>query len=189
MGADEIAGVRAAANWNSAGAATGSLANLKRGDGSATTSRATWSSPPTSVSTGVYAVGLADAPGNARMLNGYLDPTSPSAPATVTVTDLPAEMANGGYDVYVYTLNHLLAGTRTYSYTLGGTTYLVSQSAPSPSEVPSWSTFTPGSTSGTANYVVFRNLRGSAFTLTATPTGAIPRAPVNGIQIVAPPGP
>jgi hypothetical protein len=41
------------------------------------------------------------------------------------------------------------------------------------------------------NYVVFRNVTGSSFTLTAQPmpsTWGIQRAPVNGMQIVYPSG-
>ena len=42
---------------------------------------------------------------------------------------------------------------------------------------------------GAGNYVVFRNLTSASFTLTATPgTGSPTRAPVNGLQIVAPTG-
>jgi len=42
---------------------------------------------------------------------------------------------------------------------------------------------------GAGNYVVFRNLTGASFTLTATPdSGSTKRAPVNGLQIVAPTG-
>ena len=45
---------------------------------------------------------------------------------------------------------------------------------------------------GTGNYVVFHNVTGTSFTLTATPGGStvtgLHRAPVNGIQIVYPSG-
>jgi hypothetical protein len=42
---------------------------------------------------------------------------------------------------------------------------------------------------GMGNYIIFRNVTGAAFTLTAQPpTGTVARAPVNGMQIVSPPG-
>jgi hypothetical protein len=42
---------------------------------------------------------------------------------------------------------------------------------------------------GAGNYFVFHAVTGATFTLTATPsTGVTPRAPVNGLQIVSPPG-
>jgi hypothetical protein len=63
-----------------------------------------------------------------------------------------------------------------------------------PSFIPlSWEGCKFGVTSegGSGNYVVFRNVTGTSFTLTATPgttTGNEHRAPVNGIQIVYPSG-
>jgi hypothetical protein len=148
----------------------------------------TWASPPTPESTGIHGVGLADAPGSARMLNGYLDPTSPTAPASVYVSNLSAEMANRGYDVYVYTLNHLVSGMLSSKYTLGGITYFVVQASSSSTAAPLWSTRPAGRASGAANYLAFRNLRGASFTLLATPNSSVHGAPVNGIQIVSPPG-
>ena len=38
------------------------------------------------------------------------------------------------------------------------------------------------------NTVIFRNVTGTSFTLTATPVSGTPRAPVNGLQIVSPTG-
>jgi hypothetical protein len=187
MGPTEMAGVKTVSSWNSAPTPTGTLAALRLADGTTTTASVTWSSPPTSGGVGVYGVGLEDAVGNARMMNGYLDPTSPATPATIVVSGLPPAMTAGGYDVYVYTLGHLASGTRTYSYTIGASTITVSQTGPSPTIVPGF-TLVPNTNPGMGNYVIFRNLTDASFTLTATPTTGVPRAPVNGIQIVSPTG-
>jgi hypothetical protein len=182
-----MAGMKVAANWNSAPAAAGSLAALRMSDGTVTAASVTWSAPPTSGSTGIYGVGLEDAPGNARMMNGYLDPTSTAMPATITVSGLPPAITTAGYDVYVYTLGHLSSGTRTYSYAIGASTVTVSQTGPSPTTVPVFS-LVPNTNPGVGTTVMFRNLADASFTLTATPAAGVPRAPVNGIQIVSPTG-
>ncbi len=186
MGATETAGVKAAVNWNGAANIMGTLANLREADGTATAATVTWNSPVSAGNPGEWINGYADAPGNTRMMNGYLDPTSSTAPATVKIAGLPAPVT-GGYDVYVYTLGDLPStSTRTYQYAIGATTTTVSQTGPSPLTFPG---FTLAPSGGAGNYVIFRNVTGAAFTLTATPgTGPQTRAPVNGIQIVWPTG-
>jgi hypothetical protein len=53
----------------------------------------------------------------------------------------------------------------------------------------SFTAFTLAPAGGAGNYIIFRNVTGAAFTLTATPgTGTATRAPVNGLQIVSPTG-
>ena len=186
MGATETAGVKAAANWNGAGNITGTLANLRQADGTVTAATVTWNSPASAGNPGEWINGYADAPGNTRMMNGYLDPSSSTAPATVKIAGLAAPVT-GGYDVYVYTLGDLPStSTRTYQYAIGATTTTVSQTGPSPLTFPGFALAPSG---GAGNYVIFRNVTGAAFTLTATPgTGPQTRAPVNAIQIVWPTG-
>ena len=121
-------------------------------------------------------------------MNGYLDPAAASTPAVVTVSGLPASITGGGYDVYVYVTGEVGTGTstRTYNYAIGTTMFTVSQTGPTPT---SFTSFTLAPAGGAGNYVVFRNLTAATFTLTATPgTGNATRAPVNGLQIVAPTG-
>ncbi len=187
MTATETAGVELVANWNAAASNTGTLANLLQSDGTATSASVTWSSPTTPGNPGEWANGYPDAPGNSRMMNGYLDPTAATLPATVKVSGLPAAIT-GGYDVYVYTFGDIDdTGTRTYHYAIGTTTVTVSQKGPSSTTFPG---FTLAPAGGAGTYVVFHKVSGTTFTLTATPgTGAPARAPVNGIQIVWPPGP
>ena len=121
------------------------------------------------------------------MMNGYLDPASGSTPAaTVTVSGLSA--LTGGYDVYVYFLAQLSSGTmRTHKVTIGSTTVSVTQVGPS--GFTGYSEATNGGTTG--NYVLFKNVTGTSFTMTSTAVSAsdsIMRAPVNGMQIVWPSG-
>ena len=184
MTATETAGVKLAANWNGAGNAAGTLANLRAADGTLTTAAVTWNAPANAGNTGVWTNGFADAAGNIRMINGYLDPTSSALPATVKVTGLPAAIA-GGYDVYVYAYGDIPdTATRTYQYALGSS-FTVSQTGPS-ATVPGFTRAPPG---GAGNYILYRNVSGASFTLTATPgTGPQSRAPINGIQIVWPSG-
>ncbi|HVY36510.1 MAG TPA: hypothetical protein VHM31_01205, partial [Polyangia bacterium] len=186
MTATETAGVKLAANWNAAASISGTLPNLRQSDGTVTTATVTWSSPATAGNPGEWINGYADAPGNTRMMNGYLDPTSSASPATVKVSALPAPIS-AGYDVYVYVYGDIPgASTRTYQYAIGNTTITVSQAGPSPATFPG---FTLAPAGGAGSYVVFHNVSGTSFTLTATPgTGPQTRAPVNGLQIVWPPG-
>jgi hypothetical protein len=186
MTATETAGVKPAMNWNGAGTNMGTLTSLREGDGTLTAASVTWNSPAMGTGAGEYQNSYPDAPGNARMMNGYIDPVGASA--TITVSGLPAAITAGGYDVYVYMAGYIpFAGaTRTYLYKIGNTTFTVSQTGTSPANFPG---FTLAPAGGAGNYVVFRNLTGAAFTLTATPgTGQQMRSPVNGLQIVSPTG-
>jgi hypothetical protein len=187
MAAAEVAGFRPAANWNGALMNAGLLANLVLADGTATAATLTWNSAIMGTNPGVWKNAYPDAPGDARMMNGYLDPTAPATPASIVVSDLPAMIATGGYDVYVYTVGNIpSATTRTYGYAIGATTFTVSQTGPSSTTFPG---FILAAAGGAGNTVIFRNVTGVSFTLIATPgTGSPTRAPVNGIQIVAPTG-
>jgi hypothetical protein len=187
MGATEVAGVKPAMTWNSADSIIGTLANLLGSDGSATAATVTWSSMASGSNSGEWTNIFTDAPGDTRMMNGYLDPSVSTSPATVKVSGLPAALA-GGYDVYVYCTGDIpQSGTRTYQYAIGTTTVTVSQSGPTTATI--FSGFTLATSGGAGNYIVFRKVTGAAFTLTATPgTGSQTRAPINGIQIVWPSG-
>jgi hypothetical protein len=96
---------------------------------------------------------------------------------------------SSGYDVYVYCRGDIsMADTRTFRYTIGSTTHTVTETGPT---VHTYVGHTLAPEQGTGDYVVFRNVTGTSFTLTAQPgtsTAEMPRAPVNGIQIVYPAG-
>ena len=192
MDPNESAGVKRAAHWNSAPGDTGTLASLVSSSGSATAASANWSVPELG-GLSTWSNSFTDAPGDPRMMNGYLDPRMPDQPGTVSVANLPAEMSSG-YDVYVYCYSAVDSGdTRNYQYKIGSTTVSVSQPSLSTSSFPGYTLATggDGGTAGAGDYVVFRNLTGSSFTLTAQPrpsTWGMQRAPVNGMQIVYPSG-
>ena len=193
MGASESAGVKPATHWNSATGATGTLTSLMSASGSATTASVSWNVVAVDGQTDTWSNSFTDAPGDARMMNGYLDPRAIDFQATVSVTGLP-DPVSSGYDVYVYCYSHtLLPDTLQYQYKIGTTTYSVTQTGPSASTFPGYTLAAGGDagTAGAGNYVVFHNLTGSGFTLTALPRPSAmgtERAPVNGIQIVYPSG-
>jgi hypothetical protein len=187
MTAAEVAGVKPASRWNSAPGSSGALAALALSNGALTTAGVTWSVPALTGGPGEWTKGFTDAPGDVRMLNGYLDPLASTSPATVVVSGLPTAITASGYDVYVYLTGEVRsATTRTAKYSLGAMTFTATEAGPT---ATTFGGFSLVGASGAGNYLVFKNLTGASFTLTATPgTGQTPRAPVNGLQIVAPSG-
>ena len=185
----DVAGARPAAHWNSAFGAAGVLPSLILSDGTSSSAKVTWSSPPTGVTApGVWRLQLTDARPDAIMMDGYLDPSSITLPATILVANLPESMASGGYDVYVYCLGAitLATETRTYAYAIGATIVSVSQSGAKMSPTNFGGFQLVAQSNGTGNTIVFHSVTGPAFSLVATPvTGDFKRAPVNGIQIVS----
>lgn len=188
MDPSEMAGVAPATHWNSALGGVGTLLALVLSDGNPTNARVTWSSPPSTTKTGVWRLNFTASDGDTKMMNGYLDPVA--SPAQVVVTNLPPAIAARGYDVYVYCLGDVTAAgqTRTYDYTIGTRTITASQTGPITTVFAGYELVASNNDSG--NYVVFHNVSGPAFILTATPgSGSSSRAPVNGMQIVFPSGP
>jgi len=125
------------------------------------------------------------------MMNGFLEARD-TVSTTINV-NLPSAMS-GAYDVYVYCYGYIDASTRTYQYKIDkvATPQTVSQTGHSVTTFPGHSP-APASGTGAGTYIVFRNVTGTPFTLTATPlssTATVPalRAPVNAIQIVYPAG-
>lgn len=180
----EMAGAKAAANWNEAAGPIGSLSTLVESDGTTVNATASWSAG----GGGVWSLSWADVPGDARMLNGYLDPYSQSAPATVIVTGLPASSPAVSFDVYVYAYGSLGGGSRTSRYSIGATSVTVSQIGPNAAR---FTGYTAARSGVAGNYVIFKGVSGTSFTLTATPetaSGTATRAPLNGLQIVFPSG-
>lgn len=181
MAATESAGVVPATHWNSAASGVGTLPALLAADGTKTAASASWSAPS---DLNIYQLGLVDEPGDARMMNGYLDPYAGQI-ATVTVRGLPSPFDTGGYDVYVYAngaVSVISGDMRTYDYAIGS---LDMKETQGPGQ-NFGGTYVMGS-GGAGNYLLFHGLSGSSFTLTATPGAAtkLPRCPVNGLQIVA----
>ena len=187
MAASEVAGARPAAQWNAAIGPTGSLANLTLSNGGVTAATVGWQSASSASGPGEWNHQYSDAPGDVKMMNGYLDPTFTTMPAKVTVSNLPPPFSTRGYDVYVYFVGEIPdSGTRGGKYAIGSTTTSVTQTGPTSTV---FTGFKLAPANGAGNYFVFRGVTGTSFTLTATPsTGGTPRAPVNGLQIVSPPG-
>jgi len=179
MGSSETAGLVPKANWNSA---TGNLRTtgqpLVDETGAANGAMVTWNSD------NGWSTPIADSPGNARMMKGYLD-TRAKNPTTVNVSGLPTSPT--GYDVYVYIDGDNGLATRSGSYSLSGagiTTTTIN--ATDLASTNFGGTFTQAINSA-GNYVEFASIQATAFTLKAIPTSASDgflRAPVNGIQIV-----
>jgi hypothetical protein len=189
MTVTESAGFKPAANWNSVVGNTGMLASLVAADGSTTSASVTWNSP------GTFANLFTQDTGDAHMMNGFLEARDATS-VTVGVT-LPSSMS-GAYDVYVYCYGYVDATTRTYQYAIQDATQLTtktaSQTGHSASTFPGHSPAPAVGSLGAGTYVLFQNLTGTSFTLTATPLSStatptpVLRAPVNGIQIVYPSG-
>ncbi|MEO5768266.1 MAG: hypothetical protein ABIS92_07925, partial [Polyangia bacterium] len=73
---------------------------------------------------------------------------------------------------------------RIYKYAIGTAAVMVTQTGPNPAAFPGYVV----APAAGANTVLFRNITGPSFTLTATPANTAQRAPVNGLQIVSPTG-
>jgi hypothetical protein len=178
MAATEVAGVVSEPNWNDAGGVSSSSPLALVDDtGTATTATVTWSAND------VWETPIADQPGNARMMKGYLD-TGSSTTTTVTVAGLPTSA--GGYQVYVYADGDNGSASRTGIYTISGAGITTTTTDLTDAANTNFSgTFTQADNS-TGNYVVF-TINAPGFTLSATGGAAsdgFPRAPINGIQIV-----
>jgi hypothetical protein len=195
MSATESAGFKPATHWNSATSNTGTLSSLVAANSSTTTASITWNSPVAPGQTAaMYTVPFNDASGDAHMMNGFLE-AKDTVSVTIGVT-LPSSMS-GGYDVYVYCYGNINAMTRTYQYAIQDATKVtaksVSQTGPSATTFPGHAPAPAAGGTGAGTYVLFQNLTGTSFTLTATPEGStttpqVFRAPVNGIQVVYPSG-
>ena len=181
------AGVLNTVRWNNLTTADGTQANLTADVGgvvNATAASVTWSSPNTWASTGRGEENnTAPAGNNRNLMTGYLDTLGLGAEGiTVTVANLPPVAGFPFFDVYVYTQGG--ANNRGGTYTIGGITKEHTVLGPFTGAFVE-DTLDPGTTTG-SNYLVFRGLSGTGFTLTATPTLGNPaRAPINGIEIVA----
>jgi hypothetical protein len=148
-----------------------------------TAATVSWTSNNTWSSTGAGEENNTGTGENGDLMGGYLDTGGlGGTPVTVTVTNLPAVAGFPYYNVYVYTQGGV--NGRGGTYTLGPLSKEhTGDSAFAGTFVED--TLDPGTTPG-SNYLVFRGLNGSGFTLTGTPTIGNPaRAPINAIEIVA----
>ncbi len=172
MARSESAGVVSQQHWNSFTGPSKAMGQaLVDSNGANTGATVTWKAE------GMWDTNAEDVPGNFRMMLGYL--SGGTAATTVTVSGIPAHFAATGYDVYVYSDGENNDEPRASRFAIGAIEAVNTD--------PANETFTGTFVEG-ANYVCLRGLTTGAFTLTATPIPGpdtnMPRAPINGIQIV-----
>jgi hypothetical protein len=204
ISSNEVAGVDAVAqsHWNNlfgantpdTGAVSGIVAD-NAGVGDATTVTVDWAPAGTWESTGRGEENNQFTGADHTLMTGYLD--SGAATTThATISNIPAKLTSGGYDVYVY----LLGGVGVTSDPRGGgyrivdpsgtviKDYVLAQAPTNPTGfvlVPS----TLGTNYGVGTYIVFSGLKATNITVEASTenglaSGATPRAPMNAIQLV-----
>jgi uncharacterized repeat protein (TIGR03803 family) len=187
MASTELAGLVPYTNWSNAAGATGSQI-VPTSDGFASLINVQWSSNAT------FSTGIADAPGNSRLMKGFLN-TSNTSTTTVSFTNLPASGNPGefGYataDVLVYFDGSNLSADRTGVYNItSGSVPSRTLSGKDAAGVQFSGTFVPVTVNGaTGNVIKFTKVPLSTdLTITATPGAsgdASKRAPVNAVQIV-----
>ncbi|MCZ7640332.1 MAG: hypothetical protein M5U12_32320 [Verrucomicrobia bacterium] len=211
LAATDQAGVPgvAQANWNNLSLLSGSnatpiLAEV-RGTAEPTAVAVAWNSANTWSSTGRGEENNAFSGADKALMTGYLD-TGNATTSTVQIVNLPAQLTEAGYDVYVYAMGGV--GGRGGSYrildTATGKVLRDSIRAQSPTNLASYVEVPTnlGATAngaatlvfGAGNYLVFRGLTAAAITVearTAAAGGGVgysgtPRAPINAIQLVSP---
>ncbi len=178
MGASESAGVVAKTNWNNAtGAVSTAALSLMNETGAVSGATVTWRSD------NVYSTPIVDAPGNRRLMKGYLD-TGHGNASVVNVSGLPLD--TNGYDVYVYLDGGNGSATRSGNYSLSGTGITTTTISASDAANTNFSGTFVQANGSAGNYVKF-TINATAFTLTVAPGAAsdnIPRAALNGVQII-----
>jgi len=166
-----VAGLVPLSNWNTLTKNAGTAPLTVASNGGWSPVKVTWACE------GVWKLGLPASSGNNILMDGYLDDYY-GGTITVSVSGL-ADRPALGYDVIVYTDGDNGGAQRTGTYTLLGVS-----KANTDNGVNFSGTFVE-SLSG--NYVRFRNVKATSFTLYATPSGTsdgVYRAPVNAIQII-----
>src|SRR5258708_5342857 len=192
MAPTDVAGLPAVsqANWNNMPTITGTTngAGVVDNSGAATSAGVTWVSP-----TGVWASGGNNAfPAGTdhNLMLGYLDN---GGTATITITNLPSQLTTSGYDVYVYALYDTANRGGTYSIVDGLNTATVIKPA-QPFNADAGSTNyaqCPGAnTNQSGNYLVFHGITNQNIQVVAVANhGALPRAIVCAVELVAAPAP
>lgn len=183
-------------HWNNASGASGSAFNLVDDSGVSNNVSVSWSASST------FSIGGTPTNGDQTMMKGYLDNAGTT---TVTVAGLGGSIDTDAYDVYVYFDGSNGASWRKGTYTINGVT-LDGEDSESKDFITVTNAFqlpvATGAGNGAyierldywdtvanndeGNFVVFHNVTGDSFTLTAVPgpNNSVGRAPINGIQIV-----
>ena len=171
------------ANWNAIPGINGTNISLKNSIGANTTATLTFSAGLAGNTNN-----LTPDNGDRHMMSGWVGLNS-SDPGNIQISNIPATLVTGGYDLYVYSDSDAIG--KAVSFTLNGTTHFLNEVAGTEQigENPNQfaGKFIEGS--GTSltqtnegNFTIFRNLTSSMVTLTANSTSG--RAVICGIQIV-----
>jgi len=219
VGPTEIAGTDATAqaHWNNIYGAksddTGPVTLVADQGGvvKTTTSTVEWTgSPNTWASTGRGEENNKLTGGNHLLMSGFLD-TSGESTTQVKISNIPANLTSGKYDVVVYTLGGVASGrggafrvTDQSGVELKGYTFVVGDLNPTKLvEAVNTTPATPGdgSTYATGTYVVFKGLSSPNIVIEGTTAlvtingvdvdvgvSGTQRAPINAVQLVTPSG-
>jgi hypothetical protein len=175
LGANDFVGVVPSPNWNNFQNNGGlGLTNLtptvlNSSGGVDSGARITWD-------VGASAFNSNNGQGNQRMMEGWFG-MNVADNGFVTVDNLPSSLTGSGYNAYIYfDSNEIAPNERTMTFTVGGTSI-----AGKELDVNFPGAFTEASGGGVGNYVVFRGLTDSTFSLDADSDAG--RASINGIQL------
>jgi hypothetical protein len=205
MDPTEVAGALPASNWNSLTPAVQATPQaLVDSNAAATTATVIWNSNNTWNTPNVPPV----APGDLKMMKGYLD-SSDTSTTSVTVAGLPASITGTPYSVILYYDGDNGGNNRVGKYSITGATtgnaafwaldaanatfsgaYLLAQSPVDPLAGGGAMDSNPTAalTVPAGNFMVFTGLTGDTFTLLAqssVSSDATNRSAVQGIQIVS----
>lgn len=168
------------ANWNNASDAQGTISNLVRDTLS--------TSAPSGASGSWFCTDTWSAGGNDnfgsddyKLMNGYLDQNEVPSVITISITNLPDDMA-ASYDVYVYFLGDSVR--RGGVYTVNGVSKFgfVCVDCTGPGYMDAGQVVPPAK----GNYLVFQGLSGNTVSITSDNDIDF-RSPINAIQVVATP--
>jgi len=170
----QAAGVLTLSNWNNVAqsGANGTQGGLKDSSGFATSASITWSSD------NLWSTPMIEANANYQMMKGYLD--NPTHDITISVSGLPY----GTNDVYVYFNDDNNTGGTIGSYTIGSKKIYGHDTGRFAGTFVLANGISGADPDASGNYLIFRNISGSSFTINAHPENAVHRSPINGVQIV-----
>jgi len=169
------AGVLGTVNWNNVDSAAGSASDLAAdvaGSSAPSGVSVEWASPNTWSSTGRGEENNTGSGNDGNLMTGYID-TNAEDPISATVSGLPD---GATYDVIVYIKGGV--NGKGGDYTIGDQVLSHTDTAAFDG------TFVYGEF---GDYLVFKGVTGSSFTLQSQPThggGSAPRAPINGLEVV-----
>jgi hypothetical protein len=204
LASNSVAGVPSVmqANWNNLKTATGTnvtniVSDYIDNTSSTTLVSVSWSSPNTWSTTGRGEENNAFPAGpDHALMTGYLDTVS-AGTTTVTISNLPPVLTAHGYSVYVYAMGSVVGRSGGYRILDAGTGavltgYLFATATSNMVNYVQAPVSINPAAPGVGNYMVFSGLTASNIMVQATTANGLggsgtPRAPIQAIQLVAPP--